>query len=209
MGFGTAECDDDRSLSSIRVIGIGASVGGPMAIAAILHHLPADFPACIALVLHVSPGFTGALATFLRNRTGLRVEVVGAEASARPGSILIADDDRHLVAADGETFRAEAAPPVEGHRPSVTKLFSTLAETYGASAVGVLLTGVGEDGASGLKSMQARGAVTIAQDQTTSTAYGMPKAAIESGAADLVLAISEIPSALMRLVGCGAPSDPT
>jgi two-component system, chemotaxis family, protein-glutamate methylesterase/glutaminase len=190
--------------SQVRVVGLGASAGGPLAVASVLGALPADFPACVALVQHIPSGFAGPLATFLRGVTKLSVQIVSDRVQPAPGTVLIATDDRHLVAEAGGRFAAIDTPPLGGHRPSVNVLFGSLAKVFGRQTAGVVLTGIGDDGAVGLAEMRAQGAVTIAQDKASSAVYGMPKAAVEKNAASLVLPLDQIALELVRLVGRGA-----
>jgi two-component system chemotaxis response regulator CheB len=116
----------------------------------------------------------------------------------RPGRVLLAPTGRHLLVADG-LVRLSDAPPVDTFKPSVTPLFLSAASTYGARACGVLLTGMGRDGAEGLRAIKVAGGPTLAQDEATSAVFGMPRAAIELGAVDRVLPIDEIPRALVEL----------
>lgn len=184
----------------IRVIGIGASAGGPQAVAAVLGALPADLPSCVALVQHIPNGFADPLATFLRGVSNLRVQVVREPTQPAQGTLLVASDDCHLVADSSGSFVAVRTPPISGHRPSVTVLFSSLAAVFGPAAVGVVLTGIGDDGAAGLAEMRNAGAITIAQNQASSAVYGMPKAAVEMGGASSVLPLDQIGPEIVRVV---------
>jgi two-component system chemotaxis response regulator CheB len=130
------------------------------------------------------------------------VRLVTDGANREPGTVLVAPDDRHLVVASKNLLRAVDLPPVAGFRPSATVLFQSMADVLGAAAVGVVLSGMGTDGAEGLDRMRQRGALTIAQDEATSAVYGMPRAAAERGAASLVLPLTKIASAISE----GAPS---
>jgi two-component system chemotaxis response regulator CheB len=182
---------------AVRVIGVGASAGGPAAVAAILNKLPPDFPACIALVQHLLPDFAASYARFLRAETQLTVELVERSAAFRSGTVLVAPDDRHLVASADGTFAAIDSPPIHGHRPSVDALFESLARHYGPTAVGVVLSGIGSDGAAGLLSMRRTGSLTIAQDERTSIVFGMPRAARDIGATVRLLPADAIADALV------------
>jgi chemotaxis response regulator CheB len=187
-----------------RVAGVAASAGGPAAIAAVLEALPADLPGCVAVVQHMPPSFVGAFADFLRRRTALEVSLVPPRASvdARPGVALLPAAEHHLVATGPRTFTAVADPPLAGQRPSATLLFRSLARWHGARAIGVVLTGIGDDGAAGLKDMLDRGALTIAQDERTSAVFGMPRAAAALGAAAQVLPLGDIaPAVAAALAG--------
>jgi two-component system chemotaxis response regulator CheB len=188
------------------VVGIAASAGGPGAIATVLGQVPLPFASCIVLVQHLPKGFTASFVDFLKSRTKLKVKVVTDEAPREPGVVLVAPDDRHLVLADRHHLRAVELPPVDGFRPSATVLFRSLADQLGPSAVGVVLSGMGTDGAEGLLRMRKRGSLTIAQDEASSAVYGMPRAAVEAGAAELVLPLERIAFSLSREPGSKAAS---
>ncbi|HEY1585031.1 MAG TPA: chemotaxis protein CheB [Polyangia bacterium] len=181
------------------IIGIAASSGGPSAIVDVLRALPGDFGGCIAVVQHLPNGFVAPFERFLSERLELIVTVVHARTMPRPGTVLLPADDRHLVLADDGAFLASDGPPIGGHRPSATRLFESLARVEGRRAVGVVLSGMGDDGAAGLSALRRAGAEVIAQDQATSAIYGMPRAAIERGAVTQVLPVGAIGSLLCRL----------
>jgi len=181
-----------------RAVGIVASAGGPAAIAAIVARLPADCSAAVAIVQHLPPGFTMPFGRYLATQTRLPIEVADARCAAKPGHIYLAPDRCHLVAKRGGTFAPEEGEPVSGHRPSGTVLLSSLADVYGADAVGVVLSGIGDDGASGLLRMRGAGALTIAQDEATSAVFGMPRAAERIGAAQLVLSVEAVAGTVAR-----------
>jgi two-component system chemotaxis response regulator CheB len=180
------------------VVAIGASLGGPRALATVLRALPQDFAAPIAVVQHIADGFTEGLAGWLAQESGLEVREARDGEPLQPGRVLLAPTGRHLVLEDG-LARLSAAPPVDTFRPSVTPLFLSAARAYGARACGVILTGMGRDGAEGLKALKDMGAPTLAQDEATSAVFGMPKAAIDLGAVDRVLPIEDIARALVEL----------
>lgn len=182
------------------LVGVASSSGGPSALAAVLARLPADFPACLAVVQHVPVGFAEPFARFLRTTTPLEVVVVSRRVEARPGCILVAPDDRHLVASADRAFVPLDAPALRGHRPSATLLFRSLAQVFGASALGVVLTGIGDDGAAGLAEMRRAGALTLAQDEASSAIWGMPRAAIEAGGAVETLPLAAIAERLLVAV---------
>lgn len=181
------------------VIAIAASSGGPSAVVDVLGALPPDFPACVALVQHLPSGFIAAFERYLAERLELTVAVVQARTLPRPGTLLLPADDRHLVLAGDGAFVVSDAPPVGGHRPSATRLFESLARVDGARGVGVVLSGMGDDGAEGLAALRRAGGETIAQDEATSAIWGMPRAAVERGAAAQVLPLPAIAGALCRL----------
>lgn len=184
-----------------RVVGIVASTGGPVALAKILEGIPADFPCGIAIVQHIAPGFVDSLTRWLRSVTKVDVRVAANGETLRPGSALLAPDGQHLTLSPFGRVTLEKGPLVDGHLPSGTKLLDSLARSYRGDAIGVVLTGMGRDGAAGLSELRARGGLTIAQDEESSAVYGMPKAAKELGAAQLVLPLSQIARTLRESVG--------
>jgi two-component system chemotaxis response regulator CheB len=179
---------------------MGASTGGPPALQTILGQLPADLPVPIVITQHMSPGFIGGLARWLDETTPLRVKVADNGETLWPGMAYLAPDDRHLVVTQGGLTWLASSPPVNGHRPSVTALFKSVAQNYGAAAIGVLLTGMRDAGAWGLLALHKAGAHTIVQDEATCVVFGMPKEAIALGAAEEVLPLPQIAVRLKELV---------
>jgi two-component system, chemotaxis family, protein-glutamate methylesterase/glutaminase len=177
---------------------IGASLGGPRALATLLRGLPAAFPAPIAVVQHIADGFTEGLASWLAQESRLEVREARHGEALCAGRVLVAPTGRHLVVSDG-TAHLSDAPPVDTFKPSVTPLFLSAARSYGGRCCGVILTGMGRDGAEGLKAIKESGGPTLAQDEATSAVFGMPKAALDLGAVDRVLPIDEIARALVEL----------
>jgi two-component system, chemotaxis family, protein-glutamate methylesterase/glutaminase len=185
--------------SAIKLIGIGASTGGPPALQTILAGLTGDFPLPLLVVQHISPGFLPGLVQWFRQTTNLKIEIAAHDSLPQPGHVYLAPDEHHMtVAADGRIALTKDEPQT-GPRPSVARLFDSMAEVCGADAVGVLLTGMGKDGARELGRMKSRGAFTIAQDRQTSVVHGMPGEAIALDAAKCVLPVGEIASTLLRL----------
>jgi two-component system chemotaxis response regulator CheB len=178
---------------------VGASLGGPRALATLLRGLPVDFPAPVAVVQHIAEGFTEGLASWLAQESRLDVREARDGDHLRAGRVLVAPTGHHLVVAGEGLARLSSAPPVDTFKPSVTPLFVSAARQYGARACGVLLTGMGRDGADGMKALKDSGATTIAQDEATSAVFGMPRAAIELGAVDRVLPVEEIAKLLVEL----------
>ncbi len=193
-----------RGQTGAQLVAIGASTGGPQTLQAILSALPASFPCPILCVQHISHGFLEGLVEWLARscRLGVRVAQDGEE--ARAGTIYFAPHDRHLEIGAGNCLLHSPAPPIDGHRPSASALFGSVARCLGPRAVGVLLTGMGSDGAAGLLEMARRGAATIAQDEASSVIFGMPRQAIELGAAQYVLPLDQVAPALERLAAPAA-----
>ena len=184
----------------VRLVAIGASTGGPPALQVVLSKLPADSPLPIMVVQHISPGFVSGLARWLNQTISLEVQVAEANEPLRPGTVYLAPDGQHLLVKRRGLVWLKDDPLVDGHRPSVTALFESVAQGYGSSVVGVLLTGMGSDGARGLKALRDAGGYTIAQDEDSCVVFGMPKQAIALGAAVEVLPLEQIGSRLAELV---------
>jgi two-component system chemotaxis response regulator CheB len=189
-----------RPAARIRVIGIGASTGGPPVLQAILAGLRNDFPVPVLVVQHIAQGFLTGMAEWLNQTTGLPVHIGSHGTLPLPGRVYLAPDNFHMgVGARGEIVLTREGP--ENHlRPAVSFLFRTLVQVHGPSAVGVLLTGMGSDGALELKQLRDIGAITIAQDRESSVVHGMPGAAIALGGATYVLPADQIAGVLARLV---------
>lgn len=183
------------------LLAIGASTGGPAALNTLFKELPAQFPLPVVVVQHMTIGFTAGLAAWLQLESRLPVRIAGEGEPLQPGVIYLAPDDTHIQLVNRGVIGLSKAPPVSHVRPSATVLFESVARVYSAEAIGVLLTGMGDDGARGLKAMRDCGAATIAQDEATSAVYGMPKAAVELAAADQVLPLPQIAAAVLTLVG--------
>jgi two-component system chemotaxis response regulator CheB len=185
------------------VVAIGTSTGGPRALASLLPALPAAFPAPILVVQHMSAGFTASLAARLDKECGNRVKEAEQGEILEAGTIYLAPGDWHMeVERSGGVVKVklDQRPPVLGVRPCVDLLFQSVSEVYGSKAVGVVLTGMGRDGAKGLKAMKAKEARTLAQDETSSVVYGMPRAAYATGAVDQVLPLNRIAAAIAELL---------
>ena len=176
------------------IIGIAASAGGPTALAAVVGSLPTELPICLAIVQHLPKGFAPSFVSFLQSRCSLAVGLAEHGMVPRSGTAVLAPDDCHLELIDGR-FALTSGPPVEGHRPSGSVLLRSLA-AVGPSAIGVVLSGIGRDGADGLRAMRERHATTFAQDAETSVVYGMPRAAVEEGGAQLVLPVGQLGDAI-------------
>jgi two-component system chemotaxis response regulator CheB len=183
-----------------RLIALGASTGGTEAIREVLEALPSDAPAMV-ISQHIPQAFSGP---FARRMDGLSRMAVAEAVDGMlivPGHVYIAPGDRHLlVERDGTRWRCRLSdgPPVNRHRPSVDVMFRSVAQSAAGNALGILLTGMGDDGARGLKEMRDAGSPTIAQDEATAVVWGMPGAAVKLGAADRVLPLGQVAAALMN-----------
>lgn len=184
------------------IIAIGASTGGTEAIFSILSSLPPAVPG-IAIVQHIPPGFSRMFADRLNSQTSLQVKEAQDGDFMEQGKVLIAPGDRHMrLKKVGTRYKVECfyGEKVNGHCPSVDVLFESVAREAGNAAVGIILTGMGYDGAKGLLTMRRRGARTIGQDEKTSVVYGMPKVAFDLKAVDMQCALSSIPQTLFELL---------
>lgn len=183
-----------------RVVAVAASTGGPAALHRLLCDLPGDFPAPILAVQHIATGFIDGFANWLNSASAFRVKPAQDREPLVPGTVYLAPDDRQLGVSGRGLIALSDAPAVGGFRPSATHLFESVARDFGASALAVILTGMGEDGVAGLRSVRQAGGRVIAQDERTSVVYGMPGAAVEAGLADAVLPIEAIAARLIAMV---------
>jgi len=182
-----------------QLVAIGLSTGGPPALQTILNNLPSSFPLPIVVVQHISQGFMFGLAGWLSSVTPFRCKVGELGETIVPGTVYLAPDNTHLTFKGSSNLWHDGSEPVDGHRPSATVLLESVAQNFGAKAIGLLLTGMGKDGARGLKAMHEAGAYTIAQDEASSLVFGMPKAAIELNAVNEVLSLNQIAPRLKDL----------
>lgn len=188
--------EDHRGL---QMVGIAASTGGPGALATVLRQLPAGFPVPILVVQHVARGFVSGLAEWLDGETSLRVGLASHGDVPRPGTVLVAPGDYHLQVSAGGRVELCQEPPYRGLRPSANYLFRSLARVYGPRAVGIVLTGMGDDGAEGLGALHLAGGLTFAQDEASCVVYGMPREAVARRAVDRTLPLDQIAPSLVQL----------
>lgn len=180
-------------------VGVVASTGGPPALAEILGGLPAGYPLPILVVQHLASGFAAHLASWLEGVSRLEVRIATHGLNVEGGTVYLAPDGAHLNLEAPDRLAVDArSPPVDGHRPSGTRLLDSIAAVWGSRAVGVVLTGMGADGVSGLDAIRRAGGLTIAQDETSSVVFGMPRVARERGAASASLPPAGIIEALIR-----------
>jgi two-component system chemotaxis response regulator CheB len=180
------------------IVAIGASTGGPQALREILSRLPASFPVPVLIVQHTTAGYSKSLVDWLDASSALPVRVAEVGQPLDKPAVYVAPTQQHLVVRGRHLTLLDSAP-VSLHRPSATVLFRSVAAAYGGRAVGVLLTGMGDDGAAGLAEMKRAGAITVAQDEASSVVFGMPAEAIRLGAADHVLPPARMPGLLLKL----------
>lgn len=175
-----------------RIIAIGISTGGPHALQYVLSQLPGDLPACILVVQHMPEGFTEMFARRLDECCAMDVQEAHSGDLLLAGRVLVSPGNRHLMARRmprGDMAVLSDAPPVNGHRPSADILFHSVAQEFAAAAIGVLMTGMGDDGAEGLGAIKAAGGMTVAQSEDSCVVSGMPRAAILKGHANKIVAL--------------------
>lgn len=195
--------EPDRNRAGARVVAIAASTGGPAALCQLLAELPGDFSAPILIVQHIARGFVAGFASWLDANVPLRAKV------AEPGEVLaartiyIAPDDRHLGVANAGMLLISSAAAIDGFRPSASFLFESVAKVFGRTALGVVLTGMGQDGLEGLRDVREAGGQIFAQDETSSIVFGMPGAVVAAGLADATLPLNGMAARITRAVGVG------
>lgn len=186
--------------TSERVVAIGTSTGGVQALEQVLRPLPRLCPGLV-IVQHMPEKFTALFAERLNSLCAITVKEAASHDRVLPGQALIAPGGRHLrLCREGAHYRVELSdePAVNRHRPSVDVLFRSVAQCAGRNALGILLTGMGSDGAQGLRALRDAGAWTLAQDESSSVVFGMPKEAIKIGAAAEVIALHDVSAAILR-----------
>jgi len=181
------------------LVAIGSSAGGPAALEVLLKGLPRDFPAAIVLVQHVDQVFAAGMAEWLSSASGLEVRLAQEGEPPQPGKVLLAGTNHHIRLLKNGTLAYTAEPVNEIYRPSIDVFFESVANYWNGDAVGVLLTGMGRDGAQGLKLLRQQGYLTIAQDQGSSAVYGMPKAAAAIDAAIEIRPLDKIAPRLLEV----------
>lgn len=190
----------DRTPAAFKLVVIGASTGGPIVLQNILSRLPKDFPAPVLIVQHIAPGFVQGFVEWLAQSSGFPVHLPEDCEHLQPGHVYVAPDGCHTKVEMGGRIALVDDEPENGHRPSISYLLRSVAYVFGQSAIGVLLTGMGKDGAEELKLMKEKDTVTIVQDEKSSVVYGMPGEAIKLNAATYVLPPEKIAAVLESLV---------
>ena len=190
--------DDDRM--HCEVIAIAASTGGPGALQSVIGGLPADLSIPVLIVQHIASGFAAGFVQWLNDTSELSVKVAEQGEEIVGGTIYVAPDDLHLTINARQKIQLSDGPKVCGFRPSANTLFSSIAEVFGASAIAVILSGMGEDGVLGLRSVNEKGGRIIAQDESTSVVYGMPGEAVAANIVDFELPIHKIAPMLVKMI---------
>jgi two-component system chemotaxis response regulator CheB len=194
-----------------QLILIGASTGGTEAVKSVLTRLPAELPG-ICIVQHIPPIFSRTFAERLNECCALEVREAAHGDEVRPGTALIAPGDYHMAvewSGSGYRVKLRQDPPIHFTRPAVDMLFNSAAQCAGRHAVGVLLTGMGRDGAQGMQQLKAAGGINLAQNEATCVVYGMPRAAVELGVVDRVLPLDHIPHAIIHALRENTPQSAT
>jgi len=185
------------------ILAVGSSTGGPAALSVFLKGLPTGLPVPVVIVQHITSGFGQGMVDWLQSECALPLRIGVQDQRIYPGEVYFAPDDYHMILQRRSILSLTRAPKVSFVRPSATVLFQSVATHYNNQALGVILTGMGNDGALGLKEMHDAGAVTFAQDEATSVVYGMPKAAVELNAVDHILPLPAISGQIARLCKAG------
>jgi two-component system chemotaxis response regulator CheB len=190
--------EDTLVRSEINAVGIVCSTGGPNALRTILGSLPSDLPAGVVIVQHIAEGFDKELECWLREKSAVRIKQPAHKDLIEPGTAYICPAGRHTIIGEKRSFLLEDSAPVNCYRPSGDKMLASMSQVYGSRAMGVILTGMGSDGAEGLRLIKNAGGLTIAQDEATSLIFGMPRAAIEMGAVDCIAPIERISEEIVK-----------
>ena len=183
----------------IQLIAIGASTGGPMTLQKILSGLPEDLSVPVLIVQHIALGFVKGFQEWLSDTSKIKLKIAENGEILRAGIGYIAPDNYHMEVGNGGKIRLTSEPPENGSRPSVSHLFRSVAQNFGSNAMGILLTGMGVDGAQELKTMKENGALTIVQNEESSVVFGMPGEALRIGAADHALSPETITEIIAKL----------
>jgi two-component system chemotaxis response regulator CheB len=181
------------------IVGVGASTGGPNAVVQLLTALGRDFPLPVLIVQHIIPAFLGGFAAWLDNVAPQRVRIARDGDVPEPGCVYLAPADQHLRL-DPKRLRLSQGPPISHQRPSATSMLESIAASAGPAGIGILLTGMGDDGADGLVALRRAGGFTIAEHASTAVVYGMPKAAVDRRGASEVLPLPEIAPRVLELL---------
>lgn len=188
------------------IVAIGTSTGGPRALQEVLPRLPGNLPCPAIVVQHMPPGFTKSLADRLNSLSELTVKEAEDNDRLTPGTVYVAPGDFHLtIRKEGNNafVKLNKEPAIGGLRPAVDPMMVSVAEVYGAKTVGVILTGMGHDGAKGMQAIKRLHGLTIAEDQSTAVVYGMPKAAVEAGVVDNILPLSQVADGIVHCLKKG------
>ena len=190
----------NTGFTNYQIVAIGVSTGGPKAMQQIIGQLPADFPLPIVCTQHISIGFLNSLISWLSIESRLKTKIAQIGEKPLPGTLYYAPEQYHLEIDCRGRFAYSQSPAINSHRPSVTTMFQSLAQFYGKSVIGILLTGMGRDGVTGMQEIYQRGGLTIAQDKDSSVIFGMPQEAIKLGIVNQVLPLEKIAPFILNKV---------
>ncbi|MGP8291372.1 chemotaxis-specific protein-glutamate methyltransferase CheB [Vreelandella zhanjiangensis] len=188
-----------------RIIAIACSTGGPQALARLLNRLPATFPAPIVIAQHISHGFIEGMAQWLATLCAMPVSVGRHGERLLPGRVYLSPSESDLCVTSQHRFQLQESPANALYHPCGDILLNSVANVYGSDAIGLILTGMGRDGVSGMRSIQLAGGQTLAQDEASSVIYGMNQEAVNAGVIQHILALEDLPDRLLREVRCNAP----
>ncbi len=186
---------------SNRIVAIASSTGGPEALSVILSRLPEGFPCPVVIAQHISDGFVSGMVEWLKRMTRLGIKVAAEGDNLAPGMVYVSPSEKHMEISNGKRISLIERHPKDIYRPSCDILLSSVARVYGLKGIGVVLTGMGSDGAQGMKKIKEARGVTIAQDEKTSVVFGMNKVAIDSGCVDKILPLDAIGDEVTQLAG--------
>jgi two-component system chemotaxis response regulator CheB len=181
-------------------VAIGSSTGGPRALEKILSAFPQDLPAVVFITQHMSAGFTESLAARLDGKSSLKVKEAAGGESLLKGHVYLARGGYHLVLERDGVIALSSAAPVQYVRPSIDVMMKSLSEYFGANLIGVILTGMGQDGTRGMARIKEKGGQTIVQEPSTAVAPGMPNSVIKAGLADIIVPLNEIAATIARML---------
>ena len=196
---GRNKCEK-RYENSNRIVAIASSTGGPRALSVLLSEMPGDFPAPIVIAQHIADDFVAGMANWLGSISKLRVKLAESGETPVRGTVYLCPSEKHTKINSGKRFSFQAKVPEDIYFPSCNLLLSSVAETYGANCIGIILTDIGDDGVSGIGKIRNAGGITIAQDEKTSVVFGMPRVAIESGCIDKVLPIHDMCRSILSIL---------
>ena len=188
---------------AFKVVAIASSTGGPKALSELLAEFPSHFPCSIVIAQHISDGFISGMVDWLAKLTRLKVKVGQDGDQMLSGTVYVSPSEKHMKISPDRRITLVNRQPQELYHPSCDMLLSSVASTYGSCSIGVILTGMGNDGAAGMERIKAAGGITIAQDEKSSAIFGMPKVAIGRGCIDTVLSLNAIAGKIISLVGSG------
>ena len=197
----TIESDFRLSAARNKLVMIGSSTGGPRALVEVLPRLPKNFPSPIVIVQHMPPGpFIKSIAKRLEADSNIRVEEAYNDARLEPGVALMAPGGYHVLVEKGGVIKLSQGPAVNAVRPSVDVMMSSGAAIFGQNSIGVILTGMGHDGANGMALIKKKGGYTIAEHESTCVVYGMPKSVVENGDADAIVPLEQVSQEIIRAI---------